>query len=171
MISISPSGHVIQHTKRKARDLNPHLHGGRTALAERPGQPYPATFQISVDRPGIEPGSPACRAGVVPLDHQPVFVQWTGWESNPPHRPCKGQSPPRNMPARTFKRSVPELNRGFLLTTEVCCQNTYRPFCVSDPDQRNPQAGTPSVPGIEPALSWLSPTRLGHWTTGSCSCQ
>jgi hypothetical protein len=29
--------------ERKARESNPHL-AGRTALAERPGQPYPATF-------------------------------------------------------------------------------------------------------------------------------
>jgi hypothetical protein len=52
---------------------------GRTALAERPGQPYPATFH-SVDPPGIEPGFPACRAGVVPLDHEPV--QSGEWGSN-----------------------------------------------------------------------------------------
>src|SRR5207342_279318 len=44
---------------------------GRTAFPERPGQPYPATFH-SVDPPGIEPGSPACRTGVVPLDHEPA---------------------------------------------------------------------------------------------------
>src|SRR6185295_6799371 len=52
---------------------------GRTALAERPGQPYPATFQV--DPPGIEPGFPACRAGVVPLDHEPM--QSGEWGSNP----------------------------------------------------------------------------------------
>jgi hypothetical protein len=27
---------------------------------------------------------------------------WTGRESNPPHRPCKGPSPPRNMPAHSI---------------------------------------------------------------------
>ncbi len=35
--------------------------------------------------------------------------------------------------ARIIKRSVPELNRVFLLTEEVCCRNTYRPFFQSDP--------------------------------------
>ncbi len=52
MISVSPSGQ-----QRKARESNPHLHSRRTALAPRPGQPYPATFRnlvASVDPPGIE---------------------------------------------------------------------------------------------------------------------
>ena len=43
-------------------------------LANRPGEPYPATFRMSVDRPGVEPGSPPRQGGVVPLDHQPVVV-------------------------------------------------------------------------------------------------
>jgi hypothetical protein len=60
----------------------------------RPGEPYPATFRMSVDRPGIEPGFPPRQGGVFPLDHQPVVFQWTAGESNPSHRPCKGQSPP-----------------------------------------------------------------------------
>ena len=29
---------------------------------------------ISVDPPGVEPGSPECRSGVFPLDHEPVVV-------------------------------------------------------------------------------------------------
>ena len=53
---------------------------GRTALAERPGQPYPATFH-SVDPPGIEPGFPVCQTGVVPLDHEPA--ESGEWGSNP----------------------------------------------------------------------------------------
>ena len=70
---------------------------GRTALAERPGKPYPATFHqwthrgsnpdfqsaelvssrwtmspfLQVDREGIAPSFPACGAGVVLLDQQP----------------------------------------------------------------------------------------------------
>ncbi len=42
-------------------------------LANRPGEPYPATFRMSVDPPGIEPGFPPRQGGVVPLDHDPVF--------------------------------------------------------------------------------------------------
>ena len=37
------------------------------------------------------------------------------------------------MPAHRIRGPSAELNRVFLLTTEVCCQNTYRPFRVSDP--------------------------------------
>ncbi len=51
-----------------------------------------------------------------PVGPRAQFVEWTGRESNPPHRPCKGQSPPGNMPAqrsrgpsgnRTRSSSVP----------------------------------------------------------------
>ena len=63
------------------------------------------------------------------------------------HQPAISSGPPGNRtpiawvqtkrlpfgPAARVKRSVAELNRVFLLTTEVCCQNTYRPFRVSDP--------------------------------------
>ena len=38
-----------------------------------------------MDPPGIEPGSPACRAGVVPLDHEPIdSVDRMGIEPNAP---------------------------------------------------------------------------------------
>lgn len=50
----------------------------RSALAVRSGQPYPATFQdvlqVRVDPPGVEPGSPPCHSGIVPLDHGPVII-------------------------------------------------------------------------------------------------
>src|SRR2546427_13299875 len=39
-----------------------------------------ATHHFSVDPPGIEPGSPVCRTGVVPLDHEPKRKER---ESNP----------------------------------------------------------------------------------------
>lgn len=58
-----------------------------------------------MDRRGIEPRLPGCKPCVFPLDQRPVSIE----------------------------RSVPELNRVFLRTEEVCCQNTYRPFRVSDP--------------------------------------
>ena len=73
-------------------------------------------------------GQPGCKPSVFPLDQRPVSTE----------------------------RSVPELNRIFLLTEEVCCQNTYRPFFTTViPD------------GIEPSLSWLSPRRRCRWATGS----
>ena len=57
---------------------------GRTALAERPGQPYPATFRftLSVDSPGIEPGSSDCQPDVFPLDHEPVPFSGPAGELN-----------------------------------------------------------------------------------------
>ena len=42
-------------------------------LANRPGEPYPATFHISVDPPRVELGSPPRQGGVFPLDHEPVI--------------------------------------------------------------------------------------------------
>ena len=44
-------------------------------LADRPGEPYPATFRIhlhQVESRGIEPRFPPCHSGVFPLDHDPV---------------------------------------------------------------------------------------------------
>ena len=43
----------------------------------RPGKPYPATFRMSVDPPGIEPGFPVCRTGVLPLDDEPLLAFFT----------------------------------------------------------------------------------------------
>ena len=84
---------TIKSLQRKARESNPHSPKG-SAFPERPGNPYPAAFRAcgtpfqwcrfpptplewcptsTVDLPGIEPGSPVCRTGVVPLDHKPVF--------------------------------------------------------------------------------------------------
>ena len=66
--------HPFHHrgNKRKARDSNPYPSFKGTALAERLGKPYPTTFRFRVDRRGVEPRFPVCKAGVVPLDQQPV---------------------------------------------------------------------------------------------------
>ena len=42
-------------------------------LANRPGEPYPATFRIQWTGRGIEPRSPRCKRGVFPLDEPPMF--------------------------------------------------------------------------------------------------
>ena len=80
-----------------------------TALAVRPGQPYPATFQSSrsdrrVDHRGVEPRSPGCKPGVVPLDQQPMSVE---------HR----------------QRSARESNSVPLLTRKGCRRRTRGPSC------------------------------------------
>src|SRR5262249_11671136 len=55
----------------EGKGVEPSSRRARTALAERPGQPYPATFR-SVDSPGVEPGSSDCQPDVFPLDHEPA---------------------------------------------------------------------------------------------------
>ena len=61
---------------------------------------FPLDHGPAVDRRGVEPRLPGCKPSVLPLDEQPIY----------------------------FKRSVRESNPVPLLTTEVCCRNTYRPF-------------------------------------------
>ena len=43
-------------------------------LANRPGEPYPATFRIQWTGRGIEPRSPGCRPGIFPLDEPPMSL-------------------------------------------------------------------------------------------------
>jgi hypothetical protein len=46
----------------------------------------------------------------------------------------QGSVAPNGMPARLLsERSVRESNPVSVLTTDVCCRNTYRPFLSSDP--------------------------------------
>ena len=82
-----------------------------TALAVRPGQPYPATFPSSqirtqVDHRGVEPRFPGCRPGVVPLDQQPSSVE-------------------------NQQRSARESNSVPLLTRKGCRRRTRGPSCFT----------------------------------------
>ena len=143
MISASPSGHVIRHTKRTtiaarwcpgSRTLISRGENRLSRAARQTGIRLPSVIALApVDRPGIEPGSPVRRTGVFPLDHQPVSssVDRRGIEPRLPG--CKPSVFPLDQWPASIERSVPELNRVFLLTEEVCCRNTYRPFRVSDP--------------------------------------
>ena len=45
----------------------------------------------------------------------------------------QGSVAPSGMQAHSIKRSVRELNPAYLLTTQACCRNTYRPITSSDP--------------------------------------
>jgi hypothetical protein len=127
-------------------------------LANRPGEPYPATFRISVDPPRIELGSPPRQGGVVPLDHEPITFSGPAGESNPDLLVASQASSRWTSRPMFSQRSVWELNPVFRLTTAACGHSTYRPKCSS-------LAVIPD--GIEPSLSWLSPRRLCRWTTGS----
>ena len=154
-------------------------------LANRPGEPYPATFRMSVDPPGIEPGFPVCRTGVFPLDHDPGSYEWTGWESNPSHRLCKSQSPPLEHASPFIERSVRDSNPILRLTTATCCLNTYRPH-FSDPGWNRTitllgviQASSPldhgimlsvTEAGVEPAKSPGSGHRRAAVVAGRSAC-
>jgi hypothetical protein len=56
--------------ERKARESNPHLRWENRL--SRAARPTVSGYLPSVDPPGIELGFPVCRAGVVPLDHEPI---------------------------------------------------------------------------------------------------
>ena len=134
-------------------------------LANRLGQPYPTTFRYSqwTDResnPGLQfaelvsshwtisPCFKVDRMGVEP-GHRRVAVV---------HRPCKGQSPPGNMPAHIFRGPSGNRTRSPSLP-RTCAAKT--------PTDRSSSV----IPaGIEPALSCMSRRHLHRWTTGSaCS--
>ena len=73
----SEGGVVIRWTtranQRKERDSNPQtLAGAGLAGQCDTNSAHPSVSQPSVDPPGIEPGLPACRASVIPLDHRPI---------------------------------------------------------------------------------------------------
>ena len=124
-MSISPSSR-----KRKAWDLNPH--DPKVARFSKPARRTVSGYlpYMSVDPPGIEPGFPVCRTGVFPLDHGPIALQWTAEDLNPDLL-VAGQVSSRWTSRPSFKRSVRESNPVPVLTTDVCCRNTYRPS--SDP--------------------------------------
>ena len=100
-------------------------------LADRPSEPYPATFRIHrVESRGIEPRFPPCHSGVFPLDHDPV----SGAPGNrTPITWVQAKCLPVRPASLVLKRSVRESNPVSVLTTDVCCRNTYRPLRNSDP--------------------------------------
>src|SRR3954454_1438323 len=65
-------GLCSNRVQRKAWDLNPHDPLGIARFSKPARLTVSGYLPSSVDPPGIEPGSPACRAGVVPLDHEPI---------------------------------------------------------------------------------------------------
>ena len=109
----------------------------------------------SVDPPGIEPGSPACRAGVVPLDHEPaVIVDRPG--NRTPISWLQGQVSSR-WTSQPIESRGPSGNRTRSPSLPRTC-------AAATPTDRLSSV----IPaGIEPALSCMSRRRLRRWTTGS----
>jgi hypothetical protein len=76
MISVSLSGRIIRHTKRKARESNPHLacEIRVSSAARQTVIRLPSVITLApVDRRGIEPRLPGCKPSVFPLDQRPVY--------------------------------------------------------------------------------------------------
>ena len=83
-----------------------------------------------MDPPRVELGSPPRQGGVFPLDHEPMSSSGPDG-SRTHHTDLARVSRPQRHAGPSVKRSVRESNPVPLLTTEVCCRNTYRPS--SDP--------------------------------------
>ena len=146
----------MDFVKRKAWDLNPH-DPVRVARFSKPARRAVSGYLPSyrVDPLGVEPRFPACRAGVVPLDHEPL--KWSVGESNPDYLGAS-QASSRWTNAPLF-----------------CCREV-RPVIEPSPRpyQRRvrPQHLQTVVvipDGVEPSVSWLSSRRRSRWTTGSKS--
>ncbi len=143
--------------KRKAWDLNPHDPSG-VARFSKPARRAVSGYlpYVSVDPLGIEPRFPACRAGVVPFDHEPLSgasgnrtpIAWVQAKRLPvgptPHIFLQEVRPGIEPGPRPYHRRVqPKHLQTILLNITVI------------PD------------GVEPSLSWVSSRRLSRWTTGS----
>ena len=127
-------------------------------LANRPGEPYPATFRIQWTHRESNSDFRHARAVSSRWTMSPFAFQWTGRGIEPRSPRCKRGIFPLDEPPMFCQRSVWELNPVFRHTKAACSLSTYRPKCFRI-------AVIPD--GIEPSLSWLSPRRLCRWTTGS----
>ena len=95
--------------ERKVRGSNPNFPAGKTALAERPGQPYPATFRKWT---ATDSNRDFLLAGQV-SSHWTSSPKSTMRESNPPNRfgrPVPDQS--ANGAFLTSRAGLPPACRG-----------------------------------------------------------
>ncbi len=121
MISASPSGHVIRHTKRKAWDLNPHpREGARFSKPARPTIADPRSW-FSECPAGVEPGTAAERLSrqlgrLAPLPLGQGHVEAEGEGVEPPRliaRPLSGRLPsPVGLTFRITRLRWQESNLG-----------------------------------------------------------
>lgn len=98
-----------------------------------------------VDPPGIEPGSPVCRTGVVPLDHEPI--QSGEWGSNPRSPASKAGGSPLSNPLSSGPRGTCTLISGV--------RSRRRP--VGPAAQVIPDGLEPSLPGSRPGVFAAGP--------------
>ena len=108
-----------------------------------------------MDSPGVEPGSLACRASVVPLDYEPIcVVERRGVEPRFPG--CKPSVVPLDQRPIYLSEVRPGIEPGlrpYHRRVRPKHLQTNRYQVIAD--------------GVEPSLSWMSARRLIRWTTGS----
>src|SRR5882724_11164505 len=71
-------------------------------LANRPGEPYPATFRNQWTGRGIEPRSPGCKPGIFPLDEPPMFSIEVRLGIEPSLPPYHGGVQPQHLQTKVF---------------------------------------------------------------------
>ena len=179
-MSVSPSSHHCHPVERKAWDLNPHDPVG-VARFSKPARRAVSGYlpYVSVDPLGIEPRFPACRAGVVPLDHEPLCgVDRKGIEPFTPTlqesvAPLEHASPslqevrPGIEPGpRPYHRRVQpkHLQTIFLMLLHI---TDWHLITVRQANRSSISTVKVIPDGVEPSLSWVSSRRLSRWTTGS----
>ena len=141
-------------SRAEGKGLEPSSARGGTALAKRPGQPYPATFRfvLRVDRRGIEPRFPGCKPGVFPLDQQPSEIHLSNF-----HPSDRGGN-------RTHKFTRLSTSPLFLFAYPASMAGG----CVPGPHGRALRYRGPSFqvagPGVAPGGGAYE-TPLGHWPT------
>ena len=155
--SWAPTGHVWPGWSAEGGGIEPYPtpFPGQLVSNQIP-EPVRLPSVCSISGPtGNRTRIPATPGRCLPVGRSARLFQWTAWESNPSHRPCKGQSPPTAC-RPVIKRSARDLNPAFRPTTTACRLKHLQTSCGVIPA------------GIEPALSWMSARRLRRWTTGSC---
>jgi hypothetical protein len=150
-------------------------HGSRThmtrrshGLANRPGNPYPATFRIVSGPARSRTGISATPGRRLPLGPWARFVSGPGGSRTHRTDLARVSRPQRHAGPRS-QRSVRESNRApiahgwpdwsFRLTTAACGHNTYRPSFSVIPGGIEPRAPTRSVgpPGCHPGVFATGP--------------
>ena len=125
-----------------------------------------------MDPLGIEPGSPACRAGVVPLDHEPVL--FSGLDGNRTQRTDfakvsrpLGTCQPIDFVIAFALRSVAAGDRA-RLKVRPGIEPGLRPYHERvRPKHLQTNRYRAIADGVEPSLSSMSTRRLSRWTTRS----
>ena len=128
MISVSPSSRVVKASCSGRHGIRTHISFWEALISSEARQTVSGYLPLLVDPPRVELGSPPRQGGVFPLDHEPNCFEVDLMGVEPTTPTLQGSVAPSGMQAHSIKRSVRELNPAYLLTTQACCRNTYRPI-------------------------------------------